>query len=408
MRYEIKKISGIDCLFAPMQEGNSITIDISIKAWSIYEKPEEAGISHFLEHMFFKGGKKRKTPQEVAIAMDKIGAYFNASTWKESTSYYVKCAPQFALNGLEMLADMLMDATFQPEELEREKGVVIQELKMYEDSPQQLLRKKRSTFFLWDNAYGKPIIWYEETIKTFTREMLFAYKKELYTKDNILITIAGNITNQTELEQQIAILFWSLPEKKTRQKPDFQRSLPEQHSDFFDKNTEQNRILITIPGFTLKDDKLLTAASILCTMLGGNMSSRLFQNIREKAGLCYAIHSWHASYQNYGYFYISAGLDKSKFTQGVEMIHQEIDQFISEGFSDEELENAKNYKTWSLQMGIESSDEMADFLGTQLLLEGRIETIQDLIDQYQSVTREDIQALFPYLSRDKRRSYHIE
>ena len=238
--------------------------------------------------------------------------------------------------------------------------------------------------------------------------MLFAYKKELYTKDNILITIAGNITDQTELEQQIAILFWSLPEKKTRQKPDFQRSLPEQHSDFFDKNTEQTRILITIPGFTLKDDKLLTAASILCTMLGGNMSSRLFQNIREKAGLCYAIHSWHASYQNYGYFYISAGLDKSKFTQGVEMIHQEIDQFISEGFSDEELENAKNYKTWSLQMGIESSDEMADFLGTQLLLEGRIETIQDLIDQYQSVTREDIQALFPYLSRDKRRSYHIE
>ena len=408
MHYEIKKISGIACLFAPMQEGNSITIDISIKAWSIYEKSEEAGISHFLEHMFFKGGKKRKTPQEVAIAMDKIGAYFNASTWKESTSYYVKCAPQFALNGLEMLADMLMDATFQPEELEREKGVIIQELKMYEDSPQQLLRKKRSTFFLWDNAYGKPIIWYEETIKTFNREMLFAYKKELYTKDNILITIAGNITDQPELEQQIAILFWSLPEKKTRQKPDFQRSLPEQHSDFFSKDTEQTRILITIPGFTLKDDKLLTIASLLCTMLGGNMSSRLFQNIREKAGLCYAIHFWHASYQNYGYFYISAGLDKSKFTQGVEMIHQEIDQFISKGFSDQELENAKNYKTWSLQMGIESSDEMADFLSTQFLLENRIETIPDLINQYQAVTREDIQTLFPYLSRDKRRSYHIE
>lgn len=155
MHYELKKISGIDCLFAPMQEGNSITIDISIKAWSLYETPEEAGISHFLEHMFFKWGKKRKTPQEVAIAMDKIWAYFNASTGKASTSYYVKCAPQFALNGLEMLADMLIDATFQPEELEREKGVVIQELKMYEDNPQQVLWKKRATFFIGDNAFGR-------------------------------------------------------------------------------------------------------------------------------------------------------------------------------------------------------------------------------------------------------------
>ena len=408
MHYELKKIAGIDCLFAPMQEGNSITIDISIKAWSLYETPEEAGISHFLEHMFFKWGKKRKTPQEVAIAMDKIWAYFNASTGKASTSYYVKCAPQFALNGLEMLADMLIDATFQPEELEREKGVVIQELKMYEDNPQQVLWKKRATFFIGDNAFGRPIIWYEETINTFSREMLFAYKEKLYTKDNILITIAGNISDQAKLEEQIEKLFSSLPEKKSRQKPDFHRTLPEKHSDFFIKNTEQNRIIISAPGFSIKDEKLLPAANLLCTILWGNMSSRLFQNIREKSGLCYSIHAGHASNEEYGYFYISAGLDKNKFIEGVEKIHQEIDHLITEGFSDEELENARNFKIWSLQMGIESSDEMADFLSSQQLLEGKIETIQDIINQYQSLSREEIEALFPYLRRDQRRSYHIE
>ena len=408
MHYELKKIAGIDCLFAPMQEGNSITIDISIKAWSVYEAPEEAGISHFLEHMFFKWGKKRKTPQEVAIAMDKIWAYFNAGTGKASTSYYVKCAPQFALNGLEMLADMLIDATFQSEELEREKSVVIQELKRWEDNPNSVLRKKRATFFIGDNDFGRPIIWYEETINTFTREMLFAYKEKLYTKDNILITIAGNITDQKKLEEQIAQLFSTLPEKKTRQKPDFHRTLPEKHSDFFIKKTEQNRLIISIPGFTTKDEKILPAARMLCTMLWGNMSSRLFQNIREKAGLCYSIHAGHSSNEEYGYFYISSGLDKNKFAEGVEKIHQEIDKFMTEGFTDEELENARNYKIWSLQMGIESSDEMAEFLGNQQLFKNKILTIQDFINQYQSVSREEIEALFPYLRREQRRSYHIE
>ena len=124
--------------------------------------------------------------------------------------------------------------------------------------------------------------------------------------------------------------------------------------------------------------------------------------------MCYSIHAGHASNEEYGYFYISAGLDKNKFIEGVEKIHQEIDHLITEGFSDEELENARNFKIWSLQMGIESSDEMADFLSSQQLLEGKIDTIQDIINQYQSVSREEIEALFPYLRRDQRRSYHIE
>lgn len=407
MDYQIKKIAGIDCLIAPMQEGNSITLDISVKAGSIYEMSQEAGISHFLEHMFFKGGEKRKTPHEVAVAMDRIWAIFNAGTWKQTTSYYIKCAPQFAAEAMEMLADMLMNATFQEAELEREKGVVIQELKMYEDSPQSVLSEKRSNFFIWDNAYGRPIIGYEETIKKFSREQLFAYKEQLYTKDNLLITIAGKITDQDALEKQIGTLFSSLPEQKTRQKPEFHRSLPNQTSASFSKKTEQNHLMISMPGFS-GESELWPAANLLCTMLGGNMSSRLFQNIREKAGLCYSIYAGHSSNKDYGYFFVRSGLDKEQFASGLEKIHQEIDLFISESFSDEELENAKNYKIWSLQMGIESSDEMADFLWTQYLSYGEIETIEDIITKYQKVTRADIEALFPYLSREKRYQYRVE
>lgn len=158
MNYEIKNIGEIECIFAPMQEGNSITMDIGIKAGSLYESDTEAGISHFLEHIFFKGGKKRTTPKEVAIAMDKIGANFNAGTGQRTTNYYVKCAPQFADNGIEILADMMLDAQFASEELEREKNVVIQELKMYEDDPRSVLAQKWNRFFMGKGARGRPII----------------------------------------------------------------------------------------------------------------------------------------------------------------------------------------------------------------------------------------------------------
>ncbi len=203
MHYEIKKIWGIDCIFAPMQESNSLTIEISIKAGSYYESQKEAGISHVLEHMFFKGGKKWSTSKEVAIAMDSIGATFNAGTGESSTSYYIKSAPQFANLSLEMLADMLLDAQFATPELEREKGVIIQELKMYEDNPISVLHEKWQHFFFGDSSYGRPIIGFEENILGFTREQLIAYKNELYTKDNLLITIAGHLENQAELERKI-------------------------------------------------------------------------------------------------------------------------------------------------------------------------------------------------------------
>ena len=138
------------------------------------------------------------------------------------------------------------------------------------------------------------------------------------------------------------------------------------------------------------------------------MSSRLFQNIREKLGLCYSIRAWNACVKEFWYFWIRTGLDKKKFEFGVDKIHEEIDHFIKEGFSDEELENAKNYLIGGIQMGIESSDEMADFLEHQYLTYGEIKTLDDILEKYQQVTREDVESLFPYLHRDKRWSYHIE
>ena len=407
MKYEVKTLNGITCIFAPMQESNSITIQIWVKAGAIYETTEEAGISHFLEHMFFKWGKKWTTPKAVATAMDKIWAEFNARTGQHRTAYYIKSAPHFATQWVELLADMLIDAQFPQAELEREKGVVIQELKRYQDEPARLRDDMWRHFFFWKGNYGRPIIGYEETINNFNAQALFDYKKALYTKDNLIITITGKILDQEQLESMISQLFSSLPEKKEREKPEFSRNLPLEKSDFFKKWTEQNHLIISMPGLNGLEEKR-EAASVLCTILWGNMSSRLFQNIREKLGLCYSIRAWHACVKEFWYFWIRTGLDKKKFEFGVDKIHEEIDHFIKEGFSDEELGNAKNYLIGGVQMGIESSDEMADFLEHQYLTYGEIKTLDDILEKYQQVTREDVESLFPYLQRDKRWSYHIE
>lgn len=407
MHYQIKNIWGIDCIFAPMQESNSITLDITIKAGSNYENHEEAWISHFLEHLFFKGGKKRSTPKAVAAAMDKIGANFNASTGDDTTNYYIKSAPQFASLGLEMLADMLIDAQFATEELEREKGVIIQELKMYEDNPISVVNEKWQRFFLGENSYGRPIIGFEENILRFAREDFIKYKNQLYTKDNLLITIAWNIKDQPALEDQIFQLFSSLPAQKSRKKPEFKRSLPTKQQDFFNKQTEQNHLILSMPGIQ-QDNEQKYAAKLLCTMLGGNMSSRLFQQIREQLGLCYYIGASHRAGAEFGIFTIRAGLDKAKFNFGLEKIHEEIENFITKGFDDEELANAKSHLAGSIQMGIESSDEMASFLSNQYLSYGKIKTLDEILAAYQRVEKNQISALFPLLSAEKRWSFHIE
>lgn len=306
-----------------------------------------------------------------------------------------------------MLADMMLDAQFATAELEREKGVVIQELKMYEDNPLAVVHEKWQRYFLGENSYGRPIIGFEENILRFDREQILNYKNSLYTKDNLIITIAGNINNQAQLEDMICELFQHLPQQKTRKKPDFHWTLPKEHSAYYSKKTEQNHLIISMPGLHgLQEERY--AARLLCTMLGGNMSSRLFQEIREKLGLCYYISASHASNPEFGIFSIRAGLEKEKFRFGIERIEAEIDAFIANSFDDEELENAKSYLEGSIQMGIESSDEMASFLGSQYLHYGEIKALDAILASYQKVERKQIEALFPLLVKEQRWRFHIE
>lgn len=302
---------------------------------------------------------------------------------------------------------MLLDAQFPTEELEREKEVIVQELKMYEDNPMAMVNEKRALYFFGDNSYGRPTIGYEETIRSFSRDQLFAYKNALYTKDNLLITIAGRIEHQEHLEEQLAKLFSALPQQKSRQKPEFKWQLPSQHSAFFTKGTEQNHYILAMPGLNAFDEARY-AARVLSTALGGNMSSRLFQEIREKLGLCYYIGAGHRSDEECGVFSIRAGLSKEQFAFGTEAINTLLDQLVQKGLEKEEFEHAKSYLKGSIQMGIESSDQMASFLASQWLTYERILTLDEILARYDAVSLDQVQSLLPLLAQDKRWSFHLE
>ena len=407
MKYSIEKVNWIECIFAPIEDSNSITIEIMCKAWSIYENGKNNGISHFLEHLFFKWWKKYPTPQAVAEAVDKFGWEFNAYTWEEYAWYYVKCAPNFISQAVDVLGDMMINPQFPKEELEREKWVVIQELKMYEDNPMALVMEKWQTFFYWNNSYGWPIIWTIENISSFTQDMLFEHKADLYTKDNFIIIIAGKIENIKDLKEQVSNIFWPLPDKKRINKPEFIHMLPNENKWFWDKKTEQNHLVISWIWFDWNNDKRY-AANILSTILWWNISSRLFQNIREKQWLCYYIKASHVISQDYGTFLIRAGIDKERFDFWIEKIYEEIQKIANWDFWQEEFDNAIWYNIWQVQMWIESSNEMTSFLWSQYLIYNKIETLDEILRKYKNLTINDVKNIAWMLDKSKLYLYWIQ
>ena len=408
MKYSIEKIAGIDCIFAPMNDIHSITIQIMCKAWSTYETVEQSGIAHCLEHMFFKWWERYKNQKEVSETLDSIWADYNASTWSDIVEYFVKCAPEFVEKAIDVLADMLMNARFDEKELEKEKWVIIQEMKMRDDNPRLLLSNKWKNWYFWDNSFGRPTIWNEKTVNSFTPSDLRNYKNSLYTKDNLIIVVAGKWAEREELKNLIEKYFGWMKEKKTIDQPDFPNSFPKEHESYFKKWTEQNHLIISANGILWTDSERRYAAKVLAWVLWWNMSSRLFQNIRTKEWLCYYIWAYHGSSPYNWVFMIRAWMDKNRFKFWLKRIREEIEKLAKNWIVQEEFEKAIWYLQWQLQMWIETSDEMASFLWDQYLMYNEIETLEDTLKAYKKLTLNDVNQLSGMLSLGSCYTYHIE
>lgn len=407
MNYEIKTIAGIQCVFSHIESANSITIQVLVKAGSIYETKELNWISHFLEHLFFKWWKKYKNPREVAEAVDNFGWTFNAFTGENYAWYYVKSAPEFVSKSIDVLGDMLVDAQFPKEELEREKGVVIQEIMMYQDEPYDLVSQKRQEYYYGDNSYWWPVSGPVENIKNFNQSDLFSHKENLYTKDNLVIVVAWNIIDESLIIEKIYESFVKLPETKKLDVPLFSNHFPKKSQEFFDKKTEQNHLIVSAPWFIAESDEKYSA-TVLANILWWNMSSRLFQNIREKEGLCYYISARHSANPQYGTFMIRAWLEKDRFSYGVEKIENEIQRIVNQDITNLELQKSLWYLRWQIQMWIESSDELAYFLWTQYLLYGKIKTLDEVLKKYETLTLDDINKIANKLRKENLYTYWIQ
>ncbi|WP_199426041.1 M16 family metallopeptidase [Thermaerobacillus caldiproteolyticus] len=379
--------NGVRIVLEQIPTVRSVAIGVWIGTGSRNESEQNNGISHFLEHMFFKGTKTR-TAREIAEAFDSIGGQVNAFTSKEYTCYYAKVLDEHAEFALEMLADMFFYSTFVDEELQKEKNVVLEEIKMYEDTPDDIVHDLLSKACYANHPLGYPILGTEETLRTFTGESLRRYMADYYTPDRVVISVAGNVKESfiNQIEKYFGA-FTAKQQTRQEQAPIFQpQKLARQ------KDTEQAHLCIGFNGLPVGHPDIYSLI-ILNNILGGSMSSRLFQEVREQRGLAYSVFSYHSSYQDGGLLAIYGGTGNNQLDLLFETIQETIRKLKEDGITEKELQNSKEQMKGSLMLSLESTNSRMSRNGKNELLLGRHRSLDEIIEEINNVTKEKVNEL---------------
>jgi predicted Zn-dependent peptidase len=381
---------GLRIVTAPVEGTASVTVLVFAGAGSRYETNGERGIGHFLEHMFFKGGDRYPTTKDVSAAIDGVGGEFNAFTGKEYAGYYVKVDSAQTELACDVLSDMLLRARFPADEIDRERGVIIEEERMYQDTPMYRAGWDFEELLLGNHPLGWDTIGTEEFIRSVQQKDFLQHKDELYTPDNLVLTIAGNITEK----DAIALgekYFGTLKGKKSREFLPL-KELGKNRVFLRTKTTEQAHLVLGVPAVSALD-KDHFAHKLLAVILGGTMSSRMFLSIREARGLCYYISTESDSYLDAGMLATRAGVDPSRLEEAITAVRDEYAKCAADGITDEELTRAKSYFKGRMTLGLEDSEERAHFYGKQLLLYPKVRDIPDYFTAIDGVTKKQIDAL---------------
>lgn len=382
--------SGLRVLTAPLDGTAAVTVMVFAGAGSRYEVNAERGISHFLEHMFFKGGKKYKNTKEVSMAIDGVGGDFNAFTGKEYAGYYVKVAAEEIELACDVLSDMLVHAWFPPEEIEKERGVIMEEARMYQDTPMYRAGWDFEELLFGDHPLGWDTIGTEELIKSVTQKDFAKHKKDLYTAGNLVLTFAGKVS--VKEGQELAKRYFSpITGKHQRSFAPF-TTYGKDRVSLRTKNTEQAHLVIGVPGVSaLHKDHF--AQKLLAVILGGNMSSRMFLNIREAKGLCYYIATEVDNYLDAGSISTRAGIDQSRLHEALKMIRHEYLVCAKDGVTKDELVRAKDFLKGKITLSLEDSEERAHFYGKQQLLYPETKDVPEYFAGIDAVTVDQVNAL---------------
>ncbi|CAM4252090.1 M16 family metallopeptidase [Saccharibacillus endophyticus] len=369
----------------------SVSFGIWVKNGSRNETEADNGISHFIEHMLFKG-TNRYNAREIAEQFDAIGGNVNAFTSKEYTSYYAKVLDEHLPIAMDTLADMFFNSKFDPEELSREKNVIFEEISMYLDDPDDLVHDLIVEAAYEGHPLAMPILGTQEHLEAMSSDDLMGFMHERYTINNTIVAIAGNLgDNIRELIEQHFGSFQRRGEEQSITVPSFDGGLV-----YRKKKTEQNHICLAFQGFGY-DDPRQYAMALLNNSIGGGMSSKLFQEIREKRGLAYSVYSYHSAHIDSGYFTIYAGTAPKQTADVLQLTREVLQDVQSNGLSESEIFKGKQQLKGSLIMGLEGSGSRMNRLGKNELMLGRHESIDETIAKVEAVTEKDVRLALDHL-----------
>lgn len=381
--------NGLTIVTEKIPEFRSCSLGLWVGAGSRYETDEQAGLSHFLEHLMFKGTQKR-TAYDIAVTMDGVGGQINAFTEKEHTCYYSRVMDQHLPLALDVLSDMVLNSLLDPEEIDREKGVIIEEIKMYEDAPDDHIYDLFTRQMYEGHSLGRPIIGTEEVVGAMTRDQLANYIGKRYTATNTMVACAG----QVDHDQFVGMVVEQLSKHLKSGEPDRTLTAPGVHtsSNIYSKDCEQVHVCYGGVGIRHADPRRYVML-MLDSVLGGSMSSRLFQEIREKRGLAYSVGTFQSSYFDCGMFGVYAGCSKERVEQVLDITRGILSDVCGQGLTREEIERAREHLKGSLALGLESTSNRMMRMARSELYHGRFIPITEVISKIEDVTSEHIQEM---------------
>ncbi len=392
--------NGLRLITIPMKDNPTATVLVLVETGSKYEDKKVNGISHFLEHMCFKGTVKRPKAIDISKELDGLGSVYNAFTAQEYTGYYAKSDARHFSQIFDIVSDVYLNSTFPEAEMQKEKGVIIEEINMYEDMPQRHVQDLLMKLLYGDQPAGWNIAGEKENILNMKRDDFVKYKKQHYLPEATVLIVAGQVT-EAEVMREVNKIFTKVSRGKKigKIKVKEKQTKPEVLVKF--KETDQTHFVLGVRSYDFFDKKS-AALSVLGGILGGGMSSRLFQKLREEMGVGYYVRAYNDAYTDHGFFQISAGVDNKRIDEVLEAVLDECRKLIKEEVTEEELNKVKECLIGNMKLTLESSDDIANFYGGQELLKRELKSADEKSKEIRKVTSNQIQTLAKDIFKDNK------
>ncbi len=401
MPYKKTKLkNGLRVISIPMKNAQSVTVLVLVGTGSKYENKNINGISHFLEHMFFKGTKKRPTTLKISETLDMIGGQYNAFTSKETTGFWAKVDKKHTDVALDWISDMFLNAKFEAQEIDREKGVVIEELNMYLDTPTSYVSELFEDLLYKDQPAGWRIVGEKENINSFTREKVVEYYRSHYSNENTIICIAGDI-DQKEIAKKMEKYFGASKNQEALPKLAVKEFQEKPEILLHHKKTDQTHFCLGVRAYNIFDPRKY-ALSLMSVILGGNMSSRLFISVRERNGLGYYVHTSVDATTDTGYLVTQAGIKNNSLEKAVSLVLDEYRDLKNKKIAQKELKKAKDFIRGSMALSLDATDAQTSFYANQEVMGEKLLTPEEKLKMIDKVSINDIKKVAKDIFKDSR------